>query len=192
MTKNSRPTKEQALEAVRTLVKYIGDDPERGELKDTPARVIKSYDEFFSGYGQDLSDLFKKKFKEHENYDGIISLKDIRFESYCEHHFVPITGKVSIAYFPNEEVIGISKLARIVDYFSKRLQLQERLTAQIAKAIDENLKPKGVAIYVEADHQCISTRGIHKVGSLMQTMFFTGCFKEDESLKNQFLKLIDK
>ncbi len=191
MDKN-KPTKEEAENAVRTLIKWAGDDPARQALKETPARVVKAFGEFFAGYETDIDALFSKKFKEHNDYDGIICLKDIRVESYCEHHFVPIIGTATVAYFPNEEVIGVSKLARIVEAFSKRLQLQERLTSQIASVIQEKLNPKGVAVLIEADHQCMSTRGVHKTGSLMQTMFFTGCFKESGFHQEQFLNLIRK
>lgn len=182
-----KPTRDEAEAAVRTLIKWAGDDPSREGLQDTPARVVRSYDEFFSGYNEDAAKMLSRVFEEVDGYDDMILLRDIRLESYCEHHMVPILGKAHIAYFPHRHVVGISKLARVVDIFAKRLQTQETMTAQIASTIQETLKPKGVAILIEAAHQCMTTRGVHKSDVSMVTSRFTGCFDEQTELQNRFL-----
>src|SRR5207302_4596563 len=156
-----RPSREEALEAVRTLIRWAGDDPEREGLLGTPDRVVRAYAEFFSGYDEDPVALLQRTFEEMDGYDEIVMLKDIRFESHCEHHIAPIIGKVHIAYLPNNRVVGISKLARLVEVYAKRLQIQEKMTAQIANTLDEVLTPKGVAVVIEAAHQCMTKRGVH-------------------------------
>ena len=182
-----RPTREDAEEAVRTLIRWAGDDPSREGLEDTPGRVIRSYGEFFAGYSEDASEMLSRVFEEVDGYDDMVLLRDIRLESYCEHHMVPILGTAHIGYFPDRRVVGISKLARVVDIFAKRLQTQETMTAQIASTIQESLKPKGVAILIDAAHQCMTTRGVHKPGVSMVTTRFTGCFSESADLQNRFL-----
>lgn len=187
---HKRPSREEAEEAVRTLLRWAGDDPDREGLKDTPKRVVKSYEEFFKGYDTDPEALLSRTFEEVHGYDEIISLRDIRLESYCEHHIVPIIGKAHIAYLPDKRVVGISKLARVVDLFSKRLQIQEKLTSQIAHTINDVLKPKGVAVVIEANHMCMSTRGVHKTDVIMQTSHLLGCFRDDRSARQEFFSLI--
>lgn len=185
-----RPTRKEAEDAVRLLLRWAGDDPEREGLIDTPKRVAKSYEEFFAGYTQDPEELLKRTFEEVEGYDEIIILRDIRLESYCEHHMVPIIGKASIAYLPNKRVVGISKLARVAEIYSKRLQIQEKLTSQIANTINDILKPKGVAVVVEATHMCMSTRGVHKTDVVMQTSQLLGCFRTNRATRQEFFSLI--
>ncbi|MDA9231422.1 GTP cyclohydrolase I FolE [Rickettsiales bacterium] len=187
---NNRPTKQQAEEAVKTLISWIGDDPSREGLIDTPKRVVKAYKEFFLGYNSNPEEILERTFEEVGGYDDIVLLKDMRLESHCEHHMVPFIGKAHIAYLPNKKVIGISKIARLLDIFAKRLQTQETLTAQIGKALDKALKPQGVIVFIEAEHQCMTTRGIHKVGTNTTTIFSTGAFKEKPELEDKFLKLI--
>ena len=184
------PTREEAEAAVRTLIKWIGEDPSREGLLDTPARVVRSYDEFFAGYKDDAAQMLSRVFEEVDGYDDMVLLRDIRVESYCEHHMVPIIGKAHIAYFPDRRVVGISKLARVIDIFAKRLQTQETMTAQIATTIQDTLQPKGMAILVDAAHQCMTTRGVHKPGVSMVTTRFTGCFEESLDLQNRFLMQI--
>ena len=184
------PTRDEAEAAVRTLIKWIGDDPTREGLLDTPSRVVRSYDEFFAGYKEDAAQMLARVFEEVDGYDDMVLLRDIRVESYCEHHIVPIIGKAHIAYFPDKRVVGISKLARVIDIFSKRLQTQETMTAQIATTIQDTLKPKGMAILVDAAHQCMTTRGVRKPGVSMVTTRFTGCFKDSVDLQNRFLMQI--
>lgn len=188
MTK--KPTREEAEAAVKTLIQWAGDDPEREGLQDTPARVVRSYEEFFAGYAADPHKILQRTFGEVDNYDEMIVLTDIDFSSYCEHHMVPITGRVHIGYIPNKRVVGISKLARIVEIYAKRLQIQEKLTSQIANTIDEVLKPRGVGVVVEAGHQCMTTRGIKKPGVSMKTSFMTGLFRTDQKTRKEFLHLI--
>lgn len=187
-----RPSREQAEEAVRTLIRWAGDDPAREGLRGTPERVARSYEEFFAGYESDPREILKRTFEEVEGYDEMVVLKDIRFESYCEHHMVPIIGQAHIAYLPNSRVVGISKLARVLDAYAKRLQIQEKMTAQIAKAIDEVLEPKGVAVVLEAAHQCMTTRGVHKPGVNMVTSHMLGAFREDEATRKEFLSIINR
>ena len=185
-----KPSRGEAEEAVRTLIKWAGDDPSREGLLDTPARVVKSYEEFFKGYASSPKTILMRTFEETDGYDEIVLLRDIRFESHCEHHMAPIIGKVHIAYLPHHRVVGISKLARLVEVFSKRLQIQEKLTAQIANTLDQVLEPKGVAVVVEAAHQCMTTRGVHKPGSLMVTSRMLGAFRDDPSTRREFLAMI--
>lgn len=185
-----RPSRKEAEAAVKLLLRWAGDDPEREGLLDTPKRVVKSYEEFFAGYNTDPDELLERTFEEVEGYDEIIILRDIRLESYCEHHMVPIVGKVSIAYLPNKRVVGISKLARVADIYAKRLQIQEKLTAQIANTINNVLKPKGVAVVIEASHMCMSTRGVHKTDVVMQTSQLLGCFRTDRATRQEFFSLI--
>ena len=191
-SKNTHPTRSEAEQAVRTLIKWMGDDPTREGLIDTPKRVINSYAELFSGYTQDPSEILERTFEETDGYGDIVLLKDIRVESYCEHHLIPITGVAHVAYIPENRVVGISKLARTVELFSKRLQIQEKLTSQVANAINDTLKPKGVAVLIEAEHGCMTTRGVHKPGVNMVTKTLIGCFKENPDLRTEFLSLIKR
>ena len=187
---DDKPSREDAEAAVRTLIQWAGDNPDREGLLDTPARVVRSYDEFFAGYREDAAQMLARVFEEVDGYDDMVLLRDIRMESYCEHHIVPIIGKAHIEYFPDRRVVGISKLARVVDIFGKRLQTQETMTAQIASTIQDTLQPKGVAILVDAAHQCMTTRGVHKPGVSMVTTRFTGCFADNVELQNRFLMQI--
>ena len=183
----NKPSRDEAEEAVRTLIKWTGDNPDREGLIETPKRVVKAFEEYFAGYYQDPKNILEKTFSETSNYQEFVMLKDIDFRSHCEHHLAPIIGKASIAYLPNECVVGISKLARIVDVFTKRLQTQETMTAEIANSIQLHLKPKGVAISISAEHHCMSSRGVKKAHVDMNTTFFTGDFKEKQDLQNRFL-----
>ncbi|GLU33304.1 GTP cyclohydrolase I FolE [Trinickia caryophylli] len=185
-----RPTREQAEDAVRVLLRWAGDDPEREGLRDTPARVARAYEEFFSGYGLDPREILARTFSEVDGYDEMVVLKDIRFESYCEHHMVPIIGRAHVAYLPKHRVVGISKLARLVDAFAKRLQIQEKMTVQIADTLNEILQPRGVGVILEAAHQCITTRGIHKPGVAMVTSRMLGSFRTDPSTRREFLAIV--
>ena len=183
-------SREEAEEAVRTLIKWAGDNPKREGLIDTPKRVIKAYEEFFLGYNESAEEYLSKTFEDVNGYEDIVMLKDITFNSHCEHHMVPIMGKVHLAYLPVKKVVGISKLARTVDIFAKRLQTQETMTQQIANSIYETLKPKGVAVYIEAFHQCMTTRGVSKPNVSTITNSFLGDFKSDKQLQNRFLEYI--
>jgi GTP cyclohydrolase IA len=185
-----RPSREEAEAAVRVLIRWAGDDPAREGLIDTPSRVIRSYEEFFAGYAQNPHDILARTFSEVHGYDEMIVLKDIRFESYCEHHMVPIIGRAHVAYLPRERVVGISKLARLVDAFAKRLQIQEKMTAQIADTLEEVLQPLGVGVILEATHQCMSTRGVHKAGASMVTSRMLGTFRDDPSTRREFLSIV--
>ncbi len=185
-----RPTREEAEAAVRTLLAWAGDDPSREGLQDTPARVVRAYEEYFAGYAQDPFDILQRTFEEIAGYDEMIVLRDIRFESHCEHHLAPIIGVVHIGYLPTTRVVGISKLARIVEVYAKRLQIQEKMTAQIANIIDEVLKPAGVAVTIEAEHQCMTCRGVHKPGVTMSTSRMLGAFRKDEKTRREFLAII--
>tara|TARA_B100000886_G_scaffold38277_1_gene23764 strand:- start:751 stop:1326 length:576 start_codon:yes stop_codon:yes gene_type:complete len=185
----TKPTEEEAREAVRTLLAFTGDDPDREGLIETPDRVVRAYGEFFAGYNDDPEAILSKTFEEVEGYDEMVIVKNIRVESHCEHHMVPILGMGHIAYIPNKRVVGISKLARILDAFGKRLQTQETMTAQIADVIDKVLQPKGVGVIVDASHQCMTTRGIHKTETSTVTTRMIGAFKEPD-VKKEFLKLI--
>jgi GTP cyclohydrolase I len=184
------PAREEVERAVRTLIAWAGDDPAREGLRETPARVARAFKEWFSGYGEDPYAFLKATFEETDGYDEMVVLRDIRFESHCEHHLAPIIGKVHIAYLPARRVIGISKLARLVDVFAKRLQIQEKLTAQIANTLNDALKPKGVAVVVDASHQCMTTRGVHKTGVSMVTSRMLGAFRNDPSTRREFLSFI--
>ena len=185
-----RPTREEAEEAVRTLLRWACEDPTREGLRDTPARVVRSYEEFFAGYHVDPVALLERTFEETDGYDEMVLLRDIRLESYCEHHMVPIVGRAHVAYLPDRRVVGISKLARVVEAYSKRLQIQEKLTAQIANTLNDVLQPRGVAVVVEAGHQCMTTRGVHKVGVSMVTSRMLGAFREDPATRREFLAMI--
>lgn len=184
-----KPTREEAMEAVRTLIKWAGDDPDREGLIDTPKRVVEAYNEFFAGYDMDPEAELSRTFEEVNGYDDIVMLRDIEVESHCEHHMVPILGKAHVAYMPDQKVVGISKIARVVEIFNKRLQTQETMTAQVAECITSALKPLGVAILVDAKHQCMTTRGIHHPNVSTITTQFTGVFKTDPELKARFLRL---
>ncbi len=185
-----RPSRADAEAAVRTLLQWAGDDPDREGLRDTPARVVKSYEEFFAGYWMDPRELLERTFEETEGYDELIVLKDIRVETHCEHHMVQVIGKAHIGYLPDRRVIGISKLARVIDAYAKRLQIQEKLTAQIANTIQEVLAPRGVAVLVEAQHECMTTRGVHKTGVSMVTSRMLGQLRDDASTRREFMSII--
>lgn len=189
-TAPAKPTATEVEEAVRTLIRWAGDDPAREGLLDTPARVARAYREFFSGYEQDPIQILATTFSEVDGYDEMIVLKNIRFESYCEHHMVPIIGKAHVAYLPEHRVVGISKLARLVDAYAKRLQIQEKMTVQIADALDTVLQPKGVGVILEAAHQCMSTRGVHKAGSTLITSRMLGEFRDNLSTRREFLAIV--
>ncbi len=185
-----RPSRQQALKAVETLLRWAGDDPGREGLRGTPDRVVRSYEEFFAGYGIDPKELLERTFEEVEGYDEMVLLRDIRFESHCEHHLAPIIGRAHVAYLPHNRVVGISKLARVVEAFALRLQIQEKMTAQIANTIQEVLNPKGVAVVIEATHQCMTTRGVHKPGTSMVTSRMLGLFRSNASTRREFLALV--
>ena len=185
-----RPTRQEAEEAVRTLLRWAGDDPDREGLHDTPARVARAYGEWFEGYETDPEQILARTFEEVEGYDEMVMLKDIRFESHCEHHLAPIIGLAHIAYLPSRRVVGISKLARLVDVYAKRLQIQEKMTAQIATSLQKTLQPRGVAVVIEAEHHCMSTRGVHKSGVTMITNRMIGAFHDDRHLRQEFMNLI--
>jgi GTP cyclohydrolase I len=186
----TRPTRNEAEDAVRVLLRWAGDDPEREGLLGTPGRVVRAYDEFFSGYDEDPAALLRRTFEETDGYDEMVVLRDITFESHCEHHMVPIIGKAHVAYLPDSRVVGISKLARVVEAYAKRLQIQEKMTAQIANAIDAELQPRGVAVVIEAAHQCMTTRGVHKPGVSMVTSRMLGAFRDDAMTRREFLAMI--
>jgi GTP cyclohydrolase I len=187
-----RPTRQQAEEAVRTLIRWAGDDPSREGLRDTPARVTRAYEEFFAGYEQDPKEILKRTFSEVEGYDEMIVMNDIRFESHCEHHMVPIIGKAHIGYLPDKRVVGISKLARLVEVYARRLQVQEKMTVQIADTLQEILQPRGVAVVIEAAHQCMTTRGVHKPGVGLVTSRMVGAFRDDASTRREFLAVLGR
>jgi len=188
----ARPSRVEAEAAVRTLILWAGDNPDREGLEATPERVVRSYEEFYAGYQQDPVEILRTTFEETEGYDEMVVLKDITFESHCEHHMVPVIGKAYVAYLPDKRVVGISKLVRVVEAYSKRLQIQEKMTAQIANAINDTLHPKGVAVVVEGEHQCMTTRGVHKPGVGMVTSTMLGAFREDSSTRREFLAIIGK
>lgn len=185
-----RPTREEAEEAVRTLIRWAGDDPTREGLLGTPNRVIRAYDEFFAGYHEDPAEILGRTFDETGGYDEMVVLRDIEFFSHCEHHIVPIIGKAHIGYLPDKRVLGISKLARLVEVFARRLQIQEKLTADIANGLNDALKPRGVAVVIEAVHQCMTTRGVKKPGVSLVTSQMLGSFREDEKTRREFLSII--
>ena len=184
-------TEAQAQEAIRTLLLWAGDDPTREGLRDTPARVVRAYRDWFSGYLSDPSDYLRRTFEEVEGYDEMIVLRGIEFESHCEHHMAPIIGRAHVGYLPTNKIVGISKLARVVDGYSRRFQVQEKLTAQIARCIDEVLKPRGVGVVIDATHQCMTTRGVHKRGVSMVTSKMVGTFREDARTRAEFLRFIE-
>ena len=188
--RNRRPSRQKAEAAVRTLLEWAGDDPDREGLRGTPERVARAFNEFFRGYEVDPVELLQRTFEEVEGYDEIVVLRDIPFESHCEHHLAPILGKAHVAYLPDRRVVGISKLARLVEAYAKRLQIQEKMTAQVANSLQEVLQPKGVAVVIEAAHQCMSTRGVHKPGVTMITSRMIGAFRDDPSTRREFLALI--
>jgi GTP cyclohydrolase I len=190
--RDDRPTRAEAEAAVRTLLRWTGDDPAREGLIDTPARVVRAYEEFFQGYESDPVDLLKRTFEETDGYDEMVLLRDVAFESHCEHHMVPILGKAHVAYLPAKRVVGISKLARVIDVYAKRLQIQEKLTAQIANAIQDVLQPKGVAVVIEAQHQCMTTRGVHKPGVSMVTSRMLGAFRTNAATRREFLAMVGR
>ena len=186
----ARPSREQAEAAVRTLIRWARDDPEREGLRDTPGRVVRAYEEFFAGYLQDPNDILQRTFSEVGGYDEMVVMTDIRFESHCEHHMVPIIGRAHVAYLPHRRVVGISKLARVVEAYAKRLQIQEKLTAQIANTIQQVLEPRGVAVVIEAAHQCMTTRGVNKPGVTMVTSRMLGAFRDDPTTRREVLAMI--
>jgi GTP cyclohydrolase I len=187
-----KPSRNDALDAVRTLLAYTGDDPHREGLLDTPDRVVRSYDEFFGGYHEDPVSMLERTFSETDGYDEIVLLRNIGFVSHCEHHMAPIIGHAHVAYLPRTRVVGISKLARVVEAYARRLQIQEKMTAQIANIINEVLEPRGVAVVIEAAHQCMSTRGVNKTGVDMVTSRMLGAFREDPATRQEFLSMIGK
>ena len=186
-----KPSRDEAEKAVEVLLRWAGDNPLREGLLDTPQRVVRAFEEFFSGYTEDPEKMLERTFEEVENYDDIVMLRNISMQSHCEHHLVPILGKAHIGYLPNKRVVGISKLARVLDSYSKRLQTQETMTSQIANAIQNTLKPKGVAILIDAQHQCMTTRGVNKPDVSMVTTQFTGDFKKDPALVDRFYRHIE-
>ncbi|MCZ8181616.1 MAG: GTP cyclohydrolase I FolE [Beijerinckiaceae bacterium] len=186
-----RPSREEAEAAVRTLIRWAGDDPAREGLLETPKRVVKAYEELFSGYQKDASEALSKIFEDVEGYDDLVLVKDIPFHSHCEHHMVPFVGRAHIAYYPEGGVVGLSKLARVVDIFARRLQTQETMTAEIVQAIDVALHPRGIAVLIEAEHMCMSMRGIQKQGASTTTCQFTGIFRDDPSEQVRFFTLLN-
>ena len=190
MTDNKKPTREEAEAAVRTMLAWTGDNPDREGLVETPKRVVRAYEQFFAGYEMDPKEVLSKVFEEVEGYDEMVIVKDIRVESHCEHHIVPILGKAHVGYLPNKRIVGISKLARVVDIFGKRLQTQEVMTAQIANVINEVLEPRGVAVVMNAKHQCMTTRGVHKPESSTITSKMLGAFRENPDTRAEFMNLI--
>ena len=189
--KGGEVSRQQAEEAVRTLLRWAGDDPGREGLLDTPKRVVKAYGDWFSGYAVDPREYMRRTFEEVEGYDEMVVLRDIAFESYCEHHMAPIIGRAHVGYLPSNKVVGISKLARVVDGYARRFQVQEKLTAQIAACIDEVLKPRGVGVVIDSEHQCMTTRGVHKRGVSMVTSRMVGIFRSDARTRAEFLQFID-
>jgi GTP cyclohydrolase I len=189
--RDQKPTRTEAEGAVRTLLRWIGDDPERDGLVDTPSRVVRAFDEFFGGYTQDPVELLKRTFEETAGYDEMIVLRGIPFESHCEHHLAPIIGRAWVAYVPSGRVVGISKLARVVDAYAKRLQIQEKLTAEVANTINDVLRPVGVGVIIKATHHCMSTRGVHKHGTDLVTSRMLGVFRENAMTRQEFLSMVD-
>lgn len=188
--KEPRPSRAEAERAVRTLLRWAGDDPDREGLLDTPGRVARAYEDWFSGYAEDPEEYLSRTFEEVAGYDEMITLKDIRFESHCEHHLAPIIGRVHIGYLPDNKVVGISKLARVVEAYSRRFQVQEKMNAQIAHCIQRVLEPQGVAVVIEATHQCMTTRGVHKPGVTMVTSMMLGQFRQNPLTRREFLSVI--
>jgi GTP cyclohydrolase I len=189
---SAKPSRAEAEAAVRTLILWAGDDPDREGLVSTPERVVRAYEEFFSGYRTDPVELLKQTFEEVDGYDEMVVLRDVRFESFCEHHIAPIIGRAHVAYLPRGRVVGISKLARLVETYAKRLQIQEKMTAQIANTIEQVLEPEGVAVTIEASHLCMTTRGVHKPGAKLVTSRMLGAFRSNPSTRREYLSLIAK
>ena len=189
MHHSGRPDRAEVEAAVRTILRWTGDNPERGGLIETPARVTRALEESFVGYGQDPAAILQKSFDETEGYDEMIVLRGVRFESHCEHHMAPILGRAWVAYVPSGRVVGISKLARVVEIYAKRLQIQERLTAQVANTIEDVLKPRGVGVVIKASHHCMTTRGVHKPDSDLVTSRMLGCFRDNPELRQEFLSM---
>jgi len=185
-----RPRREDAEEAVRTLLRWAGDDPTREGLLDTPDRVVRAYEEWFQGYSEDPVEILKRTFEETDGYDELVVMRDIRLESFCEHHIAPIIGLVHVGYLPDKRIVGISKLARLVEVYGRRLQVQEKLTAQIANAIEEVLQPRGVAVVCEAAHHCMTTRGVHKTGTTLVTSRMLGALRNNPNTRREFLAMI--
>jgi GTP cyclohydrolase I len=192
LNEEARPERAEVEAAFRTIIRWTGDDPTRDGLIETPSRVARAFEEFFSGYGQDPAEILQKTFEETEGYDEMIAMRGIRFESHCEHHMAPINGQAWVAYVPNGRVVGISKLARVVEIFAKRLQIQERLTAQIANTVNDVLKPQGVGVIIKASHHCMTTRGVHKHGSDLVTSRMLGCFRDNPATRQEFLSMAVK
>ena len=192
MTDNKKPTRQEAEAAVRTMLAWTGDNPDREGLVETPKRVVRAYEQFFAGYEMDPKEVLSKVFEEVEGYDEMVLIKNIRLESHCEHHIVPILGIAHVAYMPKNRVVGISKIARLVDIFAKRLQIQETLTSQIAVTLQNVLDPLGVAVLIDASHQCMTTRGVHKPESSTVTKKMIGIFKDDQNLRAEFMELINQ
>lgn len=190
-TEEPRPSRAEVEAAVRTIIRWTGDDPDREGLQDTPARVTRAFEEYFGGYAQDPSEFLERTFEEVGGYDEMIMLRGIRFESHCEHHMAPVIGQAWVGYVPNGRVVGISKLARVVDVFARRLQVQEKLTAQIADTINDILKPKGVAVVIKASHHCMTTRGVHKPDTDLVTTRMIGCFKDNAQMRQEFLMAVN-
>lgn len=188
---DTRPSRSAVEQALRTIIRWTGDDPDRDGLAETPARVARAMEEYFSGYGQDPGQILRKTFEEIEGYDEMIVLRGVRFESHCEHHLAPIIGQAWIAYVPRGRVVGISKLARVVEAYARRLQIQEKMTAQIANTINDVLKPEGVGVVVKATHHCMTTRGVHRPGSDLVTSRMLGCFRENPITRQEFLSLVE-
>jgi GTP cyclohydrolase I len=189
IARNERPSQHEVEAALRTIIRWTGDDPARDGLAETPSRVARALKEFFVGYAQDPAEMLRKTFEEIEDYDEMIVLRRIRFESHCEHHMAPIIGRASVAYIPNGRVVGISKLARVVEAYAKRLQIQERMTAQIANTINQALAPRGVGVIIKASHHCMTTRGVHKHDTDLVTMRMLGCFRDDPMIRQEFLRV---
>ena len=187
-----RPSRAEAEGAVRTLLRWAGDDPAREGLRETPGRVVRAYEEYFRGYDADPAAVLRRTFEETDGYDEIVLLRDIRFESHCEHHLAPIVGRAHVGYLPHRRVVGISKLARLVEVYARRLIIQEKMTAQIANLINEVLEPKGVAVVIEAVHQCMTTRGVHKPGTTLVTSRMLGAFRDDPTTRREFLAMVGK
>ena len=191
-TEDARPSREEAEAAIRTLIRWAGDDPSREGLLDTPKRVAKAYEEWFSGYDDDPHAILSRTFEEVKGYDDVVVLRDIRFNSFCEHHMAPIIGRAHVGYLTDARVVGISKLARLVDAYAHRMQVQEKMTTQIANTLQDVLRPRGVAVLVEAEHQCMSTRGVDKQGVDTMTTRFTGVFQDDPAMEERFMRLIGR
>lgn len=187
----TRPSAREVEKAFRTIFQWMGENPDRDGLRDTPARLVRAYEEYFAGYTEDPERILSKTFDETDGYDEMVLLRAIPFESHCEHHMAPIIGKAWVAYLPQERVVGISKLARVVEAYAKRLQIQERLTAQIAHTIEDALTPQGVAVVIKAEHHCMSTRGVHVHGTDMVTSMMLGRFRDDPALRREFLAMVN-